>query len=85
MSLGHDPILENKDRYFELAFSIKERSKFIEIDFKRIKRNFYYEEFLRSKLKFKNKIEFNNHHLCHLYSAFIPSNFKKSLVVSYMV
>ena len=83
VSLGHNPILENKYRYFDLAFSIKERSKFIETDIERIKRNFYYEEFLRSKLKFKNKIEFNNHHLCHLYSAFIPSSFKKSLVISY--
>ena len=38
---------------------------------------------IRNKLGFKKKIEFNNHHLCHLASAFYPSGFKRSLVISY--
>ncbi len=83
LSLGHDPILENKERYFNLIFSINQRIEFIKSDFVRIKRNLFYEKYLREKLNYKNKIEFNNHHLCHLYSAYIPSGFKKSLVISY--
>ena len=31
----------------------------------------------------QKKIEFNNHHLCHLASAYFPSGFQKALVVSY--
>ena len=40
------------------------------------------EEEIRSKLNFKNKIKFYDHHLCHLSSAYFPSGFKNALLYS---
>ncbi len=37
---------------------------------------------VRNKLKFKGKIITHDHHLCHLASAYYPSGFKKSLILS---
>ena len=50
-----------------------------------IKKNLYIhnlEKTIREKLNYKKKINFLNHHVCHLASAYYPSNFKDSLVVS---
>ncbi len=48
----------------------------------RINENLNLENTIRKKLKFKKKILFKSHHLCHLASAFYPSGFKKSIIFS---
>jgi carbamoyltransferase len=41
------------------------------------------EQLIRTKIGFKKKINFYDHHECHLASTFYPSNFDKSIVTSY--
>ncbi len=48
----------------------------------RIKNNFNLEKDIRKNLNYFNKIDFLNHHNCHLASAFYPSGFKRSLILS---
>ncbi len=83
LSLSNDPYLQIKEKYLRPALDNDYRINSVINDISRIKKLYYIEEFLRKKTKFKKKIEFNNHHLCHLASAFYPSGFKKSLIVSY--
>ncbi len=83
LAYGSDPNLMLRERYLALPLIFPKRKKFYELDKNRIKRQLNLENIIRTKLKFKNRIEFNNHHLCHLYSAYYPSGFKDSLVVSY--
>lgn len=52
-------------------------------DLERIKENFFVEREIRDTLKFNGKIGFYPHHECHLASAWYPSGFDQSLVVSY--
>ena len=52
-------------------------------DIKKLYENENIEKYIRKKLNFKKKIDFVNHHLCHLASAYYVSKFKKSLVTSY--
>ena len=52
-------------------------------DIKKLYENENIEKYIRKKLKFKKKIDFVNHHLCHLASAYYVSKFKNSLVTSY--
>jgi carbamoyltransferase len=47
-----------------------------------IKKYFNIEEKVRKKLKFKGQIDTFDHHLCHLASAYYPSGFNKSIVLS---
>ena len=49
----------------------------------KLKVYFNLEKIIRQKLKFKKKVEFNDHHMSHLASTYYPSNFKKSIVISY--
>ena len=83
ISYGNDPLLQIREKYFKLAIKDNYRIKAVIDDSLRIKNLFNTENFLRKKLGFKKKIEFNNHHLCHLASTFFPSGFKRSLIVSY--
>ena len=83
LAYGSDPNLMLKERYLKLPIIFPKRIKFFSLDKQKIIILLNLENILRSKLNFKNKIEFNNHHLCHLYSAYFPSGFKNSLVVSY--
>ena len=48
----------------------------------RSKALFNVEEKIRKELKFKGKIDTFDHHLCHLASAYYPSGFNKSVVLS---
>ena len=43
---------------------------------------FNIKNFIRKKVGFKGKIEFNNHHLSHAASAFLLSPFKKSAILT---
>ena len=52
-------------------------------DIKKLYENENIEKNIIKKLNFKKKIDFVNHHLCHLASAYYVSKFKKSLVTSY--
>lgn len=83
LAYGSNPDLMLKERYLKLPIKFPRRKKFFDLDKERIIRQLNLEEILRKKLNFKNKIDFNNHHLSHLYSAYYPSGFKDSLVVSY--
>lgn len=83
ISYGNDPFLQIREKYLKLAIKNDYRIKALIDDSERINRLFNTEKLIRNKLGFKKKIEFNNHHLCHLASAFYPSGFKRSLVVSY--
>ena len=83
LAYGSDPSLMLKERYLKLPIIFPKRKKIWDLDKNRILRQLNLEKILREKLNFKNKIDFNNHHLCHLYSAYYPSGFKDALVVSY--
>ena len=83
ISFGANPKLLVKERYYNLQKQFPERKKFSTKDKKKIKEFLNLEKTIRKKLNFKKKIDFNLHHLCHLYSTYCPSGFKKSLVVSY--
>ena len=83
ISYGNDPFLQIREKYLKLAIKDDYRIKAVVDDSLRIKNLFNTENLLREKLGFKKKIEFNNHHICHLASTFFPSGFKKSLIVSY--
>ena len=48
----------------------------------RIKNYNKYEDNVRKQLNFKGKIYKYNHHLCHLASAYYPSGFKNTLIIS---
>ncbi len=65
------PALKNKDNLFKLIKEIKTVKKYLEI-----------ENEVRKKLNFKGNIITHDHHLCHLASAYFPSKFKKSIILS---
>ncbi len=83
ISVGFLPKKHLTDFYFKQSIHDARKIQFILDGTDRI---FYYynlEKIIRDKLNFKKKIEFNNHHYCHLASTFFPSGFKKSLIISY--
>ena len=83
VSIGFLPNLIIKERYLGLAKKFPSRKKFLKLDKERINELKNLENIIRKKTNFSGKIEFNNHHLCHLYSAYFPSGFSDSLVASY--
>lgn len=83
ISLGFLPNLIIKERYLGLAKKFPSRKKFLKLDIRRINELKNLENIIREKTNFLGKIEFNNHHLCHLYSAYFPSGFSDSLIASY--
>lgn len=83
ISFAAIPKLIVKERYEKLQKRFPERKKNIKVDKKKLNEFINMESFIRKRLGFKKKIDFNLHHLCHLYSTFGPSGFKKALVVSY--
>jgi carbamoyltransferase len=83
VSFSNDPYLQIREKYIKLATNDNDRVDFLINDFERIKKLSETENFLREKLNFKKKIDFNEHHLCHLASTFYPSGFNNSLIVSY--
>ena len=83
ISFSNDPYLQIREKYIKLAINDNTRVDFLINDFDRIKRLSETENFIRKKLNYKKKIDFNEHHLCHLASTFYPSGFNKSLIISY--
>ena len=83
ISFSNDPYLQIREKYIKLAIEDNNRVDFLINEFDRIKKLSETEDFIREKLNYKKKIEFNEHHLCHLASTFYPSGFKKSLIISY--
>ena len=83
IAVGDQPLLRIREAYLKLAIRDENRIKVIIDDINKIKTIYETEKLIRKKTGFKKKIEFNNHHLCHLASTFYPSGFKKSLIVSY--
>ena len=83
ISLGFLPKLIIKERYIGLAKKYPSRKKFLKLDINRINELKNLEKIIRINTNFSGKIEFNNHHLCHLFSAYFPSGFADSIVASY--
>ena len=83
ISVGFLPIKYIKELYLKTAVEDENRIKFLIDDIERIKKVYNIENLIRSKLRFKKKIEFNDHHLCHLASAYYPSGLEPTLLVSY--
>ncbi len=83
ISIGFLPKKHLDEFYLKPILNDSKKFGFIFDGIDRIKNLINLEEIIRDKLRYKNKIEFNNHHYCHLASTFYPSGFKKSLIVSY--
>ena len=77
------PKLMIRDFYLKPALDSDARLKYLRNDYSRIEELFSLEDTVRSKLKYSGKIEFFNHHQCHLASTFFSSGFKDPLLVSY--
>ena len=71
-----------KNIYLLPAIKDKKRLSFLLNDIERIKGYDNQENTVREKLNFKKKITQHRHHYCHLTSAYIPSGFKNSLIMS---
>ena len=83
ISYSNDPYLQIREKYIKLAINDNKRVDFLINDFERIRKLSETENYIRKKLNYKKKIDFNEHHLCHLASTFYPSGFNKSLIISY--
>lgn len=83
ISVSFLPEKHLKEFYLKPAFEDQRKLSFIFDNKERIKNLINLEEIIRSKLRYKKKIEFNSHHYCHLASTFYPSGFHKSLIVSF--
>ena len=82
ISVGFLPEKYVKEFYFNQVLEDSRKVGLIKDGFDRIKENLTLEKTIRSKLNYKNKIEFNSHHHSHLASAYYPSGFKNSLILS---
>ena len=83
IALSTDP--KRQIRKFWLEEAIKNDhglKKFID-EFKLIKKWYDLENFIKKKLGYNGTFNYYKHHLNHLSSCYFPSNFKKSLVVSF--
>lgn len=83
ISVGFDPKKYIKEFILKPALDDHQLVKRIIDKKEKLTLYFNLEKIIRQKLKFKKRIEFNDHHMCHLASTYYPSNFKKSIVISY--
>lgn len=83
ISFGFLPSLRIKELYIKSLVQDESRINILIQDIERIDILENIENIIRKQTSFKKKIEFHNHHLCHLASSFYPSGFKKSLITSY--
>jgi len=83
ISFGFLPSLRIEDLYIKTLAENPNRINILIQDIHKIDNLENIENIIRKKTSFKKKIEFHNHHLCHLASSFYPSGFKKSLITSY--
>ena len=82
ISVGFLPKKYVEEFYFNQCLNDPRKILFLKDGFSRIIENLNLENTIKNKLRFKNKIEFNNHHYCHLASAYYPSGFNDSLILS---
>ena len=82
ISIGFLPEKYVKEFYFKQVLEDSSKIGLLKDGFNRIKENLNLEKTIRTKLNYKKKIEFNSHHHSHLASAFYPSGFKNSLIMS---
>ena len=83
IALSTDPKRQIRKFWLESAMSHDYRLKALFDEHKTIKNWYNLENFVRKKLRYSGVIKYYKHHLNHIASSFYPSNFKKSLVVSY--
>ena len=83
LAFSFDPIHHIREAYLKTAIEDVSRIEFLINDIGRIEENFYIEKTIRRNLGFEGLIEFYNHHKCHLASAYYPSGYEESLLVSY--
>ena len=81
ISVGFLPTKHIRDFYLKPSIEDPRKVQFIIDQSKSISYFFNFEKIIREKLKYKNVIEYNNHHYCHLASTFYPSGFDKNLVI----
>lgn len=77
------PKLMIREFYLRTAIESDKRLDFLRNDLNRIQELFELEETIRDKLSYSGRLEFVNHHLCHLSSSYYSSGFNNALVVSY--
>ena len=83
IAVSTDPIRQIRKFWLEGALEKKYRLEMMLKENNAVEQFFNIEKTIRKNLKFKKQIKFYKHHFNHLSSCYYPSNFKKSLVVSY--
>ena len=83
IALSTDPKRQIRNFWLEGALKNDYRLKTMIDEHKTIKKWYNLENFVKKKLGYSGAIKYYKHHLNHLASSFYPSEFKKSLVVSY--
>ena len=79
----NQPKLFIREFYLKPAIHDEKRLNFMMNDLDIIKKNYSIENLIREKTKFTGIINFYLHHDCHLASAYFPSGFKKTLLMSH--
>ena len=82
IAVGFDPFLYINETYLKPALEHRYRLEFLLNDAERIKKIAEFEKTIREQTGFEGAVEFHNHHLCHLASAYYPSGFDRCLLVS---
>ena len=77
------PDLIIREQYLKYALKNDNRLAFLINDLELIKNLFNSENIVRKELNYNGRVEFLNHHLCHLASTYYSSGFDDALVVSY--
>ncbi len=77
------PKLAIREQYLRYALKNDKRLAFLIDDLELIKNMFNLENIIPKKLNYNGRIEYINHHLCHLASTYYSSGFDDALVVSY--
>ena len=83
LAFSFDPIHHIREAYLNTAIKDVSRIEFLINDIGRIEENFYIENTIRRNIGYEGPIKFYNHHKCHLASAYYPSGYEESLLVSY--
>ena len=82
IAINNDHYRMIKKLYIEPALKDRNRLKFLIDDIERIKIYDRIKSLVSEKLNFKKKISEHRHHYCHLTSAYYPSGFNKTLIIS---
>jgi carbamoyltransferase len=82
IAFANDPIYHINEFYLKTALNNQERIGFLIDDVERIRMNYEMEEITKRHTGYKGRVNFYRHHLCHLASAYYPSGFDKTIIVS---